>query len=278
MALRLPLSGEISGVSFLDSARGTSGSRKGAAFNLSSRRLEVCRGKEKGAARFKAASCSLQQGPPPAWPGRAVAEPGHKSWDGPKPISIVGSTGSIGTQTLDIVAENPDKFKVVALAAGSNVTLLADQIKKFKPQLVSVRDESLIAELKEALAGVEHIPEIIPGEQGMVEVARHPDAVAVVTGIVGCAGLKVRGMASYSVTNSSFLNKFHLALISQPSLPLKPGKTSPWRTKRPSSPEVLSCYLLRTSTTSKFFLLILNILQFSRCLLPMPCSSLCVAC
>jgi len=71
----------------------------------------------------------MQQAPPPAWPGRAVAEPGQRSWDGPKPISIVGSTGSIGTQTLDIVAENPDKFRVVALAAGSNVTLLADQVQ-----------------------------------------------------------------------------------------------------------------------------------------------------
>ncbi|KAG6466050.1 1-deoxy-D-xylulose 5-phosphate reductoisomerase, chloroplastic-like [Zingiber officinale] len=182
MALRVPLSGEISGVSFLDSARGTSSGRKLAAFNLPSRRS--------GAARFKAASCSLQQGPPPAWAGRAVVDPARKSWDGPKPISVVGSTGSIGTQTLDIVAENPDKFKVVALAAGSNVALLADQIKTFKPLLVSVRDESLVAELKEALASVEHKPEIIPGEQGMVEVARHPDAAAVVTGIVGCAGLK----------------------------------------------------------------------------------------
>ncbi|VAH70516.1 unnamed protein product [Triticum turgidum subsp. durum] len=132
----------------------------------------------------------MQQGPPPAWPGRAVIEPERRSWEGPKPISIVGSTGSIGTQTLDIVAENPDKFRVVALAAGSNVTLLADQVKTFKPKLVAVRNESLLNELKEALAGCEEMPEIIPGEQGVIEVARHPDAVTVVTGIVGCAGLK----------------------------------------------------------------------------------------
>ncbi|KAK7347017.1 hypothetical protein VNO80_21541 [Phaseolus coccineus] len=136
-------------------------------------------------------SCSVKAPPPPpAWPGRAYPEQVGKTWEGPKPISIVGSTGSIGTQTLDIVAENPDKFKVVALAAGSNVTLLADQIKTFKPQLVAVRNESLIAELEEALHDVEQKPEIIPGEQGIVEVARHPDAVSVVTGIVGCAGLK----------------------------------------------------------------------------------------
>ncbi|XP_074316907.1 1-deoxy-D-xylulose 5-phosphate reductoisomerase, chloroplastic [Silene latifolia] len=136
--------------------------------------------------------CSAQsvQAPPPAWPGRAVAETNSKTWSGPKPISIVGSTGSIGTQTLDIVAENPDKFRVVALAAGSNVTLLADQVKRFKPELVAVRNESLIGELREALADADYKPEIIPGEEGVVEVARHRDAVTVVTGIVGCAGLK----------------------------------------------------------------------------------------
>ncbi|KAG6488047.1 hypothetical protein ZIOFF_056805 [Zingiber officinale] len=182
MTLGLPLSGEIGGVSFLESCRGAFTQRK------------VCLPlgqKQKGAKiQFWRASCSMQQGPPPAWPGRAVEEPGRKTWDGPKPISIVGSTGSIGTQTLDIVAENPDKFKVVALAAGSNVTLLADQIKTFRPQLVSVRNESLVAELKKALEDAEHKPEIIPGEEGIVEVARHPDAVTVVTGIVGCAGLK----------------------------------------------------------------------------------------
>ncbi|KAF2315940.1 hypothetical protein GH714_040735 [Hevea brasiliensis] len=147
--------------------------------------------KEEGfwAAFGKKVQCSAQP-PPPAWPGRAFPDLGRKTWDGPKPISVVGSTGSIGTQTLDIVAENPDKFRVVALAAGSNVTLLADQVKTFKPQLVAVRNESLVHELREALADVEEKPEIIPGEQGVVEVARHPDAVSVVTGIVGCAGLK----------------------------------------------------------------------------------------
>jgi 1-deoxy-D-xylulose-5-phosphate reductoisomerase len=139
--------------------------------------------------------CSVQSsssgsGPPPAWPGRAIPELANKTWEGPKPISIVGCTGSIGTQTLDIVAENPDKFRVVALAAGSNITLLVDQVKRFKPQLVAVRNESLIAELEEALKDVDQKPEIIPGEQGIIEVARHPDAVTVVTGIVGCAGLK----------------------------------------------------------------------------------------
>lgn len=54
--------------------------------------------KENGNTSAKRIHCSAAQQPPPAWPGRAVAEPGRKIWDGPKPISIVGSTGSIGTQ------------------------------------------------------------------------------------------------------------------------------------------------------------------------------------
>lgn len=184
MALNLLSPTEIKTLSFLESSKS----------NYSLNLLKFQGGlplkrKENRCTSAKRVHCSAQ-GPPPAWPGRAVVEPGRKTWDGPKPISIIGSTGSIGTQTLDIVAENPDKFRVVALAAGSNVTLLAEQVKAFKPQLVSVRDESLVNELKEALSDVEHKPEIIPGEQGIIEVARHPDAVTVVTGIVGCAGLK----------------------------------------------------------------------------------------
>ncbi|KAL8465403.1 hypothetical protein ACS0TY_034782 [Phlomoides rotata] len=185
MSLNLLSPSEIKSLSFLDSSKS----------NYSLNLLKFQGGlplkrKEYRCTVAKRVHCSAQPPPPPAWPGRAVVEPGRKTWDGPKPISIIGSTGSIGTQTLDIVAENPDKFRIVALAAGSNVTLLADQVKAFKPQLVSVRDESLVKELKEALSDLEHKPEIIPGEQGIIEVARHPDAVTVVTGIVGCAGLK----------------------------------------------------------------------------------------
>ncbi|XP_077253656.1 1-deoxy-D-xylulose 5-phosphate reductoisomerase, chloroplastic-like [Tasmannia lanceolata] len=180
MALKITLPAEIRGISFGDSCKGTLPKLNGG-FGM--------KRKENALTLVRRARCSAQV-PPPAWPGRAVLEPGRKVWDGPKPISVVGSTGSIGTQTLDIVAENPDKFRIVALAAGSNVTLLADQVKTFKPQLVSVRNESLVDELKEALADADYKPEIIPGEEGVIEVARHPDAVTVVTGIVGCAGLK----------------------------------------------------------------------------------------
>ncbi|CAI5473904.1 unnamed protein product [Closterium sp. Yama58-4] len=127
---------------------------------------------------------------PPAWPGRAEAPANPHDWAEPKAISLIGSTGSIGTQTLDIVAEHPDRFKVVALAAGSNIALLAQQVRQFQPALVSVQNPALVGELKEALAGMERMPEIVAGDSGIDEVARHPDAETVVTGIVGCAGLK----------------------------------------------------------------------------------------
>lgn len=70
-------------------------------------------------------------------------------------ISLLGSTGSIGTQTLDICAEFPEKFNIVAMAAGRNVKLLAEQIRQFKPKLVAVQSGDSIAELKELLSGMD---------------------------------------------------------------------------------------------------------------------------
>ena len=106
-----------------------------------------------------------------------------------KRISILGSTGSIGTQTLDIVSQYPEQFQVVGLAAGSNITLLAEQIRQFHPEIVAIRDPKLLDLLKEALTGLEQIPIFVTGEAGIVELARYGDAQTVVTGIVGCAGL-----------------------------------------------------------------------------------------
>lgn len=106
-----------------------------------------------------------------------------------KPITLLGSTGSIGTQTLDILTQYPDQFRLVGLAARRNVTLMAEQIRQFKPEVVAVCDSSKLAELKAAIADVDPQPIILAGEEGVVEVARYGDAEAVVTGIVGCAGL-----------------------------------------------------------------------------------------
>ncbi len=106
-----------------------------------------------------------------------------------KPISLLGSTGSIGTQTLSIVEQYPEQFRVVGLATGRNVALLARQIAQFQPEIVAIRDESLLPELRAAITAIAPQPQLLGGEAGVVEVARYGDAETVVTGIVGCAGL-----------------------------------------------------------------------------------------
>jgi len=106
-----------------------------------------------------------------------------------KAITLLGSTGSIGTQTLDIVTQHPDRFRIVGLTAGRNIALLAQQIRQFRPSIVAIGGADLLPELKEAIADIDPQPILLAGEAGAVEVAKYGDAQAVVTGIVGCAGL-----------------------------------------------------------------------------------------
>ena len=106
-----------------------------------------------------------------------------------KAITLLGSTGSIGTQTLDILESHPEDFRLVGIAAGNNVDLLAQQVRQFKPEIVAINNENKLPDLKAALAGLDPQPIILAGDDGVVEVARYGDAESVVTGIVGCAGL-----------------------------------------------------------------------------------------
>ncbi len=106
-----------------------------------------------------------------------------------KAITLLGSTGSIGTQTLEIVAQYADQFRIVGLAARSNVELLAQQVRQFRPQIAAICDPVHLPALRAALADLTPQPILLGGEAGVVEVARYGDAQAVVTGIVGCAGL-----------------------------------------------------------------------------------------
>ncbi|MTJ49163.1 1-deoxy-D-xylulose-5-phosphate reductoisomerase [Dolichospermum sp. UHCC 0259] len=106
-----------------------------------------------------------------------------------KAITLLGSTGSIGTQTLDIVSEHPDKFRIVGLAAGRNVDLFAAQIRQFRPQIAAISAAEKLPELKEAIKDLNPQPILLAGEAGVIEVARYGDSQTVVTGIVGCAGL-----------------------------------------------------------------------------------------
>ena len=104
-----------------------------------------------------------------------------------KKIALLGSTGSIGVNTLDVIGKNPDRFQVCALAAGGNVELLVQQIRKFKPRVVSIFEASKARILREAVAGED--VEIFAGEEGAVNVATLPEVDLVVSGIVGSAGL-----------------------------------------------------------------------------------------
>ena len=104
-----------------------------------------------------------------------------------KKIAILGSTGSIGTQTLDVVREHSDELQVVALAAGSNKERLKEQIKEFHPKLVSLSDEKKAQELNEELAGEQ--VEVVCGMEGLIEVAGADSADVVVTAVVGMMGI-----------------------------------------------------------------------------------------
>ncbi|MEQ8959939.1 MAG: 1-deoxy-D-xylulose-5-phosphate reductoisomerase, partial [Coleofasciculus sp. C2-GNP5-27] len=106
-----------------------------------------------------------------------------------KSITLLGSTGSIGTQTLEILTHHPDQFRLVGLAARSNVDLLATQIRQFRPEIVALCEAEKLPDLKAAIADLDPQPILVAGEAGVTEVARYGDAEAVVTGIVGCAGL-----------------------------------------------------------------------------------------
>jgi 1-deoxy-D-xylulose-5-phosphate reductoisomerase len=105
-----------------------------------------------------------------------------------KRLSILGSTGSIGTSTLDVVARHPERFRVVGLAEGHDVVLLARQVEQFRPSLVSVRDAASAERLRGLLRTCR--PDIVFGIEGACAVAQLADAEMVVSAIVGAAGLR----------------------------------------------------------------------------------------
>ena len=108
-----------------------------------------------------------------------------------KTLSILGSTGSIGRSCLNVIEEFPDDFRVAGLAAGSNTGLLAEQIERFQPQIVSVADlaakEALHHHLQQL--GARHRPKILTGLEGLTAVATHAETDLVVSAIVGVHGL-----------------------------------------------------------------------------------------
>ncbi len=103
-----------------------------------------------------------------------------------KKTAILGSTGSIGTQTLEIARTNKD-IEVTALAAGNNITLLEEQIREFHPKLAAVWNEERAAELKDRVSDID--VKIVSGMDGLLEVASEPESEILVTAIVGMIGI-----------------------------------------------------------------------------------------
>jgi 1-deoxy-D-xylulose-5-phosphate reductoisomerase len=104
-----------------------------------------------------------------------------------KRLSILGSTGSIGVNTLHIVSQFPERFTVVSLSAGLNTQLLKQQILQFRPKVVSVLTKELSEALRRELTNVP--VEIVHGIEGLIQVATHPEVDQVVSAIVGAVGL-----------------------------------------------------------------------------------------
>jgi 1-deoxy-D-xylulose-5-phosphate reductoisomerase len=104
-----------------------------------------------------------------------------------KRLAILGSTGSIGVNTLNIVRQFPERFQVISLSAGINTRLLKEQILQFRPKMVSVLNKELSKTLHKELPGIP--VEIVHGVEGLIQVATHPEVDQVVSAIVGAVGL-----------------------------------------------------------------------------------------
>ncbi len=104
-------------------------------------------------------------------------------------IAILGSTGSIGQSTLDVVSRHPDRYRVVALSANRDVQGMLEQCRRYRPELVAMADEQAAATLRELLSAEGLRIEVLAGPAGLEAVACHPEASDVMAAIVGSAGV-----------------------------------------------------------------------------------------
>jgi 1-deoxy-D-xylulose-5-phosphate reductoisomerase len=129
-----------------------------------------------------------------------------------KRLAILGSTGSVGVQALDVVAHFPDRFEVVGLAAGRNVARLAEQATRFRPRFVAIADEARAAELRRAVpAGTE----VLAGDAGVVALAAHSQVDFVLAAISGGAGLRSTAAAIEAGKTIGLANKESLVLAGE---------------------------------------------------------------
>lgn len=134
-----------------------------------------------------------------------------------KNIAIIGSTGSIGTQTLDIVRENKD-LKVVAISAGSNTALLEKQAREFMPDIVGIWDEDKAKQLRVALSDVNI--RVVSGMEGLIEIAAYEESQILVTAIVGMIGIRPTIEAIKAGKDIALANKETLVTAGHIIMPL----------------------------------------------------------
>lgn len=140
-----------------------------------------------------------------------------------KRIAILGSTGSIGTQTLEIVRDNPD-LQVVGLAAGANIDLLEKQVREFQPRLVSLQSEADCKELKTRLADSRIDVQVIPGMEGLLAIAEMEESEILVTAIVGMIGIRPTIAAINKKKDIALANKETLVTAGHIIMPLAAEK------------------------------------------------------
>jgi 1-deoxy-D-xylulose-5-phosphate reductoisomerase len=139
-----------------------------------------------------------------------------------KKIAILGSTGSIGTQTLEIVRDNPD-LQVVGLAAGANIDLFEKQVREFKPLIVSLQSEASCKELKARLSDMADI-EIVSGMEGLIRIAEMEESEVLVTAIVGMIGIRPTIAAINKHKDIALANKETLVTAGHIIMPLAKEK------------------------------------------------------
>ena len=130
-----------------------------------------------------------------------------------KRIVILGSTGSIGASTLDVVSKFPDRFQIVGLAAGSNDQILEAQIRTFQPKVVALSCPDAAKRLRTRLGNAQ--VEVLDGELGLCEVARFPQCDLVISAIVGGAGLKPTLSAIQAGRQVALANKEPMVMAGQ---------------------------------------------------------------
>ena len=122
-----------------------------------------------------------------------------------KTLAILGSTGSVGVTTLDVVSRFSDRYRVAAMAAGSNIDLLEQQVRRFQPQLVSVATPELARDLA-ARISPQRVT-VLHGAEGAIAVATHPDVKLVMSALVGALGLRPTLAAIKAAKDIAFANK-----------------------------------------------------------------------